>query len=178
MAERRLSKEWKEVLRTPDDGIILRPLQPDQLFEWEAFLEGPAGTPYADGQFRVRIKLNDKYPFEPPKVSFMTKIYHVNIESAENGGKGYICLDVLADAWSPALTLSKLMVSLRSLLSDPNPDDPLNGSIARQYRNSKEEHDRTAREHTKKHAQRTVNAPTTAANGGASSSSVHHATQQ
>lgn len=87
------------------------------------------------------------YPFKPPKITFRTRIYHCNINS-----QGQICLDLLKDNWSPAITISKLLLSISSLLSDCNPLDPLVGAIAQQYLSEREEHDRMAGEWTLKYA--------------------------
>lgn len=77
----------------------------------------------------------------------MTPIYHPNIND-----KGGICLDILKDSWSPALTITKVLLSITSLLTDANPDDPLMPEIARLYKTDRQRYDATAREHTRKYA--------------------------
>ena len=109
---------------------------------------GPDDSPYSGGVFFLDIHFPADYPFKPPKVSFTTRIYHCNINS--NGG---ICLDILKDQWSPALTVSKVLLSVCSLLTDPNPQDPLVGSIAQQLLTDREAHDKTAAEWTRRYAQ-------------------------
>ena len=119
----------------------------DDLFHWQATIMGPDDSPYAGGVFFLDIHFPADYPFKPPKVHFTTRIYHCNINS--NGG---ICLDILKDQWSPALTISKVLLSICSLLTDPNPDDPLVPDIAQLLKTDRARHDSTAREWTSKYA--------------------------
>lgn len=108
---------------------------------------GPPDSPYAGGVFFLSIQFPTDYPFKAPKISFTTKIYHPNINS-----NGNICLDILKDQWSPALTISKVLLSICSLLTDPNPDDPLVPEIANVYKTDVAKYEGTAREWTKKYA--------------------------
>ena len=112
----------------------------DNIFNWESIIIGPEKTPYENGVFKLSINFSDSYPFKPPKVKFLTKIYHPNINKY-----GSICLDILNKNWSPALTISKLLLSISSLLSDPNPDDPLDVKAAELYLSNREEFNKTAR---------------------------------
>jgi len=104
-------------------------------------------SPYDGGIFFLNIHFPTDYPFKPPKVQFQTKIYHCNVN-----GNGSICLDILQSQWSPALTISKVLLSVCSLLTDPNPDDPLVPEIARLYKQDRAKHDATAKEWTRKYA--------------------------
>ena len=108
---------------------------------------GPEDSPYAGGVFFLNIHFPPDYPFKPPKVSFTTKIYHPNINA-----NGSICLDILKDQWSPALTISKVLLSISSLLTDPNPDDPLVPEIANIFKNDTAKYNATAKEWTAKYA--------------------------
>lgn len=146
MLNKRLLKELNDMKENPNTDCSAGPVG-DQLTLWSATIFGPKDTPYEGGVFNLEIKFTSEYPFKPPYVKFITPIYHCNISS--NGG---ICLDILKQNWSPALTISKLLISICSLLSEPNPGDPLVPSIARLYKENKEVHDANAREYTLKHA--------------------------
>jgi ubiquitin-protein ligase len=88
----------------------------DNIYEWVSTILGPPGSVYEGGVFFLDLHFSPEYPFKPPKVTFRTRIYHCNINS-----QGVICLDILKDNWSPALTVSKVLLSVCSLLTDCNP---------------------------------------------------------
>ena len=94
------------------------------IYEWQAHITGPSDTPYAGGTFFLNIHLPKEYPFLPPKVTLQTRIYHCNINQ-----NGAISLDILSDNWTPALSIATILISIMSLLSEPNPDNPLVSEI-------------------------------------------------
>lgn len=137
--EKRLKKEYADLTKDPPANCSGGPVS-DDFFHWRAMLIGPDDSPYQGGVFYLNIRFPADYPFKPPKVAFETKIYHPNINSG-----GGICLDILKDQWSPALTISKVLLSISALLCDPNPDDPLVPEIARLFVNDIEKYNRTAK---------------------------------
>jgi ubiquitin-conjugating enzyme E2 D/E len=139
---KRLTKEYMEIKKNEIPNLSANPIN-NNLFEWEAVILGPIGTPYEGGIFKLSISIPSKYPFKPPIVIFKTKIYHPNINNAGN-----ICLDILKTQWSPALTISKILLSICSLLSDPNPNDPLVPEIANLLKTNIEVYNQTAKEWT------------------------------
>jgi len=145
---KRIQKELQNILLRPPVGVSACPKSPDNLMEWIATIDGPENTPYHGGKFYLNIKFGEKYPFIAPKVTFKTKIYHCNVNSAN----GEICLDVLKDNYSAALTIEKILLSLCALLQEPNPDDPLVADIADVLKVDKEHHDKTAVEWTRRYA--------------------------
>eukprot|EP00486_Rosalina_sp_Unknown_P013429 CAMPEP_0201577450 /NCGR_PEP_ID=MMETSP0190_2-20130828/23855_1 /ASSEMBLY_ACC=CAM_ASM_000263 /TAXON_ID=37353 /ORGANISM="Rosalina sp." /LENGTH=233 /DNA_ID=CAMNT_0048009519 /DNA_START=83 /DNA_END=784 /DNA_ORIENTATION=+ len=145
---KRVQKELQQLLLNPPIGVSACPVSSDDILNWIATIEGPENTPYHGGKFYLSIKFGEQYPFIAPKVTFKTKIYHCNIRSTT----GEICLDVLKDNYSPALTIEKILLSLCALLQCPNPDDPLVGDIANVLLADKEAHDKNAREWTQRYA--------------------------
>ena len=139
-AIKRIKKEIEEIKKEPPANCSAGPINEENLFEWQASIVGPSNSPYAGGLFRLSVLFSDKYPFKPPKIKFITKIFHPNINS-----NGSICLDILNNNWSPALTIIKVLLSISSLLTDPNPDDPLDKFAANLYLNNKEEYNKQAR---------------------------------
>eukprot|EP00565_Helicotheca_tamesis_P006173 CAMPEP_0185723828 /NCGR_PEP_ID=MMETSP1171-20130828/537_1 /TAXON_ID=374046 /ORGANISM="Helicotheca tamensis, Strain CCMP826" /LENGTH=147 /DNA_ID=CAMNT_0028391583 /DNA_START=73 /DNA_END=516 /DNA_ORIENTATION=+ len=146
MSLKRIKNELENLAKTPPPNCSAGPVG-DDMFHWEATIVGPTETPYEGGIFFLDVHFPADYPFKPPKVRFKTPIYHCNIN--KNGG---ICLDILGDAWSPALTMEKVLLGICSVFSDPNPKDPLVGEIAQLYVSNREKHDATARDWTAKYA--------------------------
>lgn len=147
MAQKRINKELKDLHKNPIENFSAGPESEDNIYKWSIMLNGPPDSVYQGGIFEIDATFPADYPFKPPKLHFKTKVYHPNISSS-----GEICLDILGSKWSPALTLSKVVLSLSSLLTDPNPDDPMVSDIARQYKNRRDEFDKIAQEWTKKYA--------------------------
>ncbi|KAJ1673650.1 ubiquitin-conjugating enzyme E2 N [Spiromyces aspiralis] len=105
--------------------------------------------PIVDGLFKLELFLPEEYPMSPPKVRFLTKIYHPNIDKL-----GRICLDILKDKWSPALQIRTVLLSIQALLSAPNPEDPLANDVADHWKTNEQEAIQTARKWTQMYAPR------------------------
>lgn len=119
----RLLKEYKELRGVRDSEIDLRLVDESDIFQWTARLAGPQGTPYAGGYFDLKIICAPNYPLAPPRVTFVTPVFHPNVLFKT----GEICLDILKpDAWTPAWTLQSVCRAVAALLSHPEADSPLN----------------------------------------------------
>ncbi|KAI3381772.1 hypothetical protein SNEBB_009942 [Seison nebaliae] len=147
MALKRINKELQDLQRDPPANCSAGPIN-DDLFRWQGTIMGPPDSPYQGGVFFLTVTFPTDYPFKPPRVMFTTKIYHPNIRD-----NGSICLDILKTQWTPALTIAKVLLSICSLLCDPNPDDPLVPEIARMYKNDRSKYNSMAKEWTTKYAQ-------------------------
>lgn len=176
---KRIIKETERLSKEPVPGISAVPHE-DNLRYFDVTIDGPAQSPYERmfpscplphpkltclvGVFKLELFLPDDYPMTPPKVRFLTKIYHPNIDRL-----GRICLDVLkseslqscahlrpslilAGNWSPALQIRTILLSIQALLGAPNPDDPLANDVAQQWKEDQNQAIATAREWTEKYA--------------------------
>lgn len=138
----RIKYELKNIEELKSFGITVD-VDENNIFKWYLNMKGPENSPYEDGNFKLSIDYPSNYPFSPPLINFITRIYHCNINNS-----GGICLDILKDQWSPALTINKVMLSIISLLNDPNPLDPLIPEIAEIYLNNKDKYIENAKKHT------------------------------
>ncbi|KAM3871724.1 ubiquitin-conjugating enzyme E2 T [Diretmus argenteus] len=146
----RLKRELQMLSTEPPPGITCWQTE-EQVDDLRAQIVGGADTPYEAGLFSLEIKVPERYPFEPPKMRFLTPIYHPNIDNA-----GRICLDALKlppkGAWRPSLNISTVLTSIQLLMAEPNPDDPLMADISSEFKYNKELFLEKARKWTEKHA--------------------------
>lgn len=150
IAAQRIRREFKEVIKSEEVAkcAIKVELVNDSFTELKGEIAGPPDTPYEGGNFILEIKVPETYPFNPPKVRFITKIWHPNISSVT----GAICLDILKDQWAAAMTLRTVLLSLQALLSAAEPDDPQDAVVAKQFKENLEMFKLTARHWTNAYA--------------------------
>ncbi|EGX95119.1 ubiquitin-conjugating enzyme E2 13 [Cordyceps militaris CM01] len=164
---KRIIKETERLMAEPVPGISAIPHE-DNLRYFDVEIHGPAQSPYEGGIFKLELFLPEDYPMTPPKIRFLTKIFHPNVDKL-----GRICLDVLKsrnftlfiptfsieadfslfqDNWSPALQIRTILLSIQALLGAPNPDDPLAADVAKSWKDDEQAAIATAKEWTAKYA--------------------------
>nr|POE59066.1 ubiquitin-conjugating enzyme e2 35 [Quercus suber] len=163
---KRIIKETERLQNEPVPGISAAP-HDDNARYFDVIVEGPGGSCYegtltmfircfvskytnspVGGIFKLELFLPDDYPMCPPRIRFLTRIYHPNIDRL-----GRICLDVLKNNWSPALQIRTILLSIQALLGAPNPEDPLNEAVAKQWKENQPEAIKTAKDWTRLYAQ-------------------------
>lgn len=125
-AIRRLKKESDDLIKESVPGCKAAPVGED-LFAWKAEIVGPSESVYEDCKYELKMVFPPEYPFKPPKVTFVTPIYHPNVMLTT----GEICLDILKEAWAPIQSVRTIMLSIQSILKDPNPASALNHDAGR-----------------------------------------------
>ena len=124
----RIKKEYQDLQKEKNSNVQVKLVNND-IRHWKGRIKGPIDTCYQGGIFDVDIVIPDDYPFKPPKMKFDTKIWHPNISSVT----GAICLDILKNEWTPALTIRTALISLQALMCEPVPNDPQDAVVAKQY---------------------------------------------
>jgi ubiquitin-protein ligase len=139
-AQRRLMRDFKRLQQDPPHGVSGSP-DVDNILKWHAVIFGPAGTPFEDGTFNLRLEFSEDYPNKPPRVMFTTKMFHPNIYA-----DGSICLDILGNTWSPTYDVCAILTSIQSLLDEPNPNSPANSVAAQLYTENRREYEKRVRD--------------------------------
>lgn len=142
----RLRNELKSLHSDPPEGIEATPLD-KSCCHWQASISGPADSPYEGGNFFLYIQIPHNYPMRPPIVRFITKIFHPNVSR-----HGDIGIDSIHDNWSLALTISKILISIQSLLTDPYCHVCMEPEVGRLYQENRAAFDGTARLWTVRYA--------------------------
>jgi len=130
IALQRVQREFKEVTTCEEAQLtgVKVEMNGDNLMRLRGEIRGPPDTPYSGGVYKLDIEIPENYPFHPPKIKFLTRIWHPNISSVT----GAICLDVLKDQWAASMTLRTVLLSIQALLCSPEPNDPQDAVVARQ----------------------------------------------
>jgi len=129
----RLSKELKELTKNPVEGFKVELADESNLFEWNVYIAGPPGTDYGGGIFKAKMTFPEEYPNAPPKMKFISEMWHPNVYA-----EGPVCISILhtpdpmnpeekeEETWRPIQTVESILVSVCSMLSDPNFSSPAN----------------------------------------------------
>jgi len=139
MATKRLLKERASLEKTPIEYCTFQ-LPSEDLLSWRAYLAGPPNTPYAGGTFVLSVTFPPQYPFQPPEIKFLTKIFHPNVKTST----GEICNTLLKDSWGPTLNIRHCMQVLRNIMENPDPDNFLEEEVATMMREKPKEYERMA----------------------------------
>lgn len=129
---RRLQSELMALMTCGDPGVSAFP-EGDNIFSWVGTIKGSVGTVYGGLSYKLSMRFPTEYPFKPPTVKFDTPCFHPNVDQYGN-----ICLDILQDKWSSAYDVRTILLSIQSLLGEPNNDSPLNSYAAALWVNQEE----------------------------------------
>lgn len=133
-------RDFKRMQQDPPGGVSASPVA-DNVMMWNAVIIGPADTPYEDGTFRLVMQFDEQYPNKPPKVRFISEMFHPNVYAS-----GELCLDILQNRWSPTYDVAAILTSIQSLLNDPNTSSPANVEAAQLYRDHRNQYGKRVRQ--------------------------------
>jgi ubiquitin-conjugating enzyme E2 T len=166
----RMKREFELLQNDPPHGVGAWP-SGDSMTKLSASITGPEESPFAGGTFRLSVEVTSRYPFEAPKIRFLTKIYHPNIDTG-----GRICLDTLKmpprGTWVPSMNISTTLQHIRLLMATPNADDGLMPEITSQYKSNKRLFEKTAKEWTVRYASSSSTVSTTSTTGSSNTTSA------
>jgi ubiquitin-protein ligase len=142
---KRIMSDYRLITTQAPDGVRL--VSQKSQNEWVTEIDGPVGTIWEGGKFRLQVTFPAEYPFKAPQVRFLTTMYHPNISTT-----GGICLDLLIDKWLPSYHVASLLVSIRSFLDDPNPEHGLNSDALEAFRNDRPKYETQVKAYIRKYA--------------------------
>lgn len=134
---KRLQSELMQLMFSSPPGISAFPESDTNLLKWAGTIEGPTETPYQGLKFKLSLEFGSDYPYTAPKVKFVSPMWHPNVDMSGN-----ICLDILKDKWSAIYNVQSILLSLQSLLGEPNNKSPLNAQAAQLWDTDMEEYKR------------------------------------
>ncbi|KAI9141096.1 ubiquitin-conjugating enzyme [Paraphysoderma sedebokerense] len=157
-ALKRLMTEYKELTVNAPEGITAGPISEDSFFEWEALIAGPPGTPYENGMFSAVLKFPADYPLSPPSMKFTCDMFHPNVYK-----DGTVCISILhppgedpnmyessSERWSPVQSVEKILLSVVSMLAEPNDESGANIDACKIWRNDKNEFNKIVQDTVRK----------------------------
>lgn len=148
-ATRRLQKELAELKKADQLLRVFRNIEVDEanMLLWQGLIL-PENAPYNKGAFKIKIEFPVEYPFKPPRVTFLTRIYHPNVDE-----KGQVCLPIIsAENWKPATKTDQVIQALIALINDPEPEHPLRAELAQEFNTDRKKFNKNAEEFTKVNA--------------------------
>ncbi|KAJ5874702.1 uncharacterized protein N7529_003132 [Penicillium soppii] len=159
VAQKRLFHEYKNLSTNPPEGITAGPVSEDDMFYWEALIQGPEETPFEGGVFAAELKFPRDYPLSPPTMKFIGGgIWHPNVYP-----NGTVCISILhppgddpnhyehaSERWSPIQSVEKILISVMSMLAEPNDESPANVEAAKMWRDRRPEYEAKVRDEVKK----------------------------